>query len=200
MIAAIREVSALLRNAVYYDVHDRPTPVLTLSQLNPFHTLPPYFLNICLILTSRLRLGLPSSPSFRFSNQNSVRISHLSHEYYMFRPSHTPWVDDPNNIWWSLHIMEFIPVQTYPVSSHFIHFKTFSLPPCPQTSLIHILSLMWEIRFMLSTHFSSAPLTIVHLLTITPCIITYAIICCEDTQQIWKLKIKTISIFGVVLK
>jgi hypothetical protein len=50
---------------------------------------------------------------FRLSNQNTVRISHLSHACYMTRPSHTPWFDplliivEAYKLWssslWSLH-------------------------------------------------------------------------------------------------
>jgi hypothetical protein len=37
----------------------------------------------------------------RFSNQITVWISQLSHACYIPRPSHPPWFDHPNNIWWS---------------------------------------------------------------------------------------------------
>jgi len=40
-----------------------------------------------IILSSHLRLGLPSPLPFKFSYQNTVRISHLSHVCYMPRPS-----------------------------------------------------------------------------------------------------------------
>jgi hypothetical protein len=30
-----------------------------------------------------------------------VFISHLPHTNYIPRPSHPPWFDHPNNIWWS---------------------------------------------------------------------------------------------------
>jgi hypothetical protein len=44
----------------------------------------------------------------RFSNQNIVRISLRSHACYMSRPSHLPWVDRPNDIWWSVQVMKLL--------------------------------------------------------------------------------------------
>jgi hypothetical protein len=59
---------------------------------------------------------LPSSPlsstltlSLQILRPNSfVHISHLSHACYMLRPSHRPWFDHPNNIWWSVQIMKLL--------------------------------------------------------------------------------------------
>jgi hypothetical protein len=39
-------------------------------------------------------LSLP----FRFSDQNVIYISYLSHAYYMHRLPHPPWLHRPNNI------------------------------------------------------------------------------------------------------
>jgi hypothetical protein len=37
----------------------------------------------------------------------------------MPRPSHTPWFHHPNNIWWSVNIMEFLIMQFSQASFHF---------------------------------------------------------------------------------
>jgi hypothetical protein len=59
---------------------------------------------------------LPSTPRsckwslpFRFSDQHFVCISHLSHTCYTPFPSHPPWLDRPNNIWWIIFtVIKFI--------------------------------------------------------------------------------------------
>jgi hypothetical protein len=55
-----------------------------LSQINPFHNFPPYFPKIYSHIIF-LSIPIPSewSNPFRFSEQNSVPISHLSHACYM---------------------------------------------------------------------------------------------------------------------
>ena len=48
------------------------------------------------------------SPSLRFPHQNPVRISPLSHKFYMSYPSQSSWFDHSNNIWWGVHSMKFL--------------------------------------------------------------------------------------------
>jgi hypothetical protein len=60
---------------------------------------------------------------FRFSNQNFVCISHLSHPCYMPCPSHAPWFDHTNIIWWSVHVMKLLIFRLLQPSN------TFSLDP-----------------------------------------------------------------------
>jgi hypothetical protein len=67
----------------------------------------------------------PSTPrfskwslQFRFSNQNIVCLPKLSHACYMTRPSHSPWFDHPDDVWWSV------------LTSHYAVFS--SLPPLTQ--------------------------------------------------------------------
>jgi hypothetical protein len=58
--SATKEFPNISRNpTVQYRVHKRPPLVPTLSQINPVHTTPSYLRSI-LILSSHLRLGLPS--------------------------------------------------------------------------------------------------------------------------------------------
>jgi len=66
-----------------------PATVPILNQINPFHTLPPYFPQI------HSNIILPTAPrsfewslKFRPSDKSFMCIYHLSHACYMFWPSH----------------------------------------------------------------------------------------------------------------
>jgi len=60
-VSASQEIPLILCNPnVHYRIHKCPPPVPILSQLDPVHTPTPYFLKIHLILSSHLRLGLPT--------------------------------------------------------------------------------------------------------------------------------------------
>jgi hypothetical protein len=52
----------------------------------------------------------------RFSDKNFVRTSHFTHAYYMPRPSHLPWLDQSNSIWWTVQTMKLLVMQTSPIS------------------------------------------------------------------------------------
>jgi hypothetical protein len=87
--------------------------------------------NSNIILPSTLRSSKWFLP-FRFSNHNIVCIYHLSHPCYMSRPSHTHWIDRPNNIWWRVQVMKLIIMQPSPASRHFLRLRSqlFSSAPC----------------------------------------------------------------------
>jgi len=89
-----------------------PATVTYLSQMNPVHNFLSYIPKIHSDIT------LPSMPGF--SNQNFVCVSHLSHACNMPHPSHLPWLDYLNNIWWSIHIMKLLIMQSSPSSCHFL--------------------------------------------------------------------------------
>jgi len=59
---------------------------------------------------------------FRFSNQNIVCISHLSHTCYMLHQSHPLWFDHPNNIWWCVKVMKLLMMQSSPAPCNFLPF------------------------------------------------------------------------------
>jgi hypothetical protein len=96
-----------------------------MSHMNPIRTLKPYFpqihFNIILPFTHR---PLEWSLSFRLSNKYFLRISRLPHARLMPRPSHPPWFNDPNNIWWRVQNMELCVMQFSPWSRHFIPLRS----------------------------------------------------------------------------
>jgi hypothetical protein len=66
--------------------------------------------NFTFTLYSNIFPSVPRSSEwslhFRFSDLHFVRISHVFRECYMQRPPNTPWLDHPNNIWWSVQVMK----------------------------------------------------------------------------------------------
>jgi hypothetical protein len=91
--SASQEIPGLLwKPKVRYCVHSNSPMVPVLSQMHPVHTFPPYFPKIHsnIILSSTTRSSEWSLP-FRFSDQNFVRISHLSRACYI--PTHLILID-----------------------------------------------------------------------------------------------------------
>jgi hypothetical protein len=87
---------------VHYHIYKRPLPVPVLSQINPFHA-PSHFLNIILILSSHLYLGIPSG---LFPSCHPIKT--------LYEPSLSPYVlhlllvslcfiYHHNKSWWSVH-------------------------------------------------------------------------------------------------
>jgi hypothetical protein len=64
------------------------------------------------------------SLSFRLPHQNFVHFSPLFHACHMPRPSHSPWLDLPNDIWGWAQIMKFLIVQLPPFSRHLIPLRS----------------------------------------------------------------------------
>jgi hypothetical protein len=84
--SASQEIPQILWNPkIHYRIHKCTPPVSILSQVVPVHNPHPTSWRFILILSSHLRLGLPSG---FFPHQNPVYASPLPHTRYMPRPSH----------------------------------------------------------------------------------------------------------------
>jgi hypothetical protein len=105
-----QEVPRLLWNQMFITVFTtaRHWP-LSWARCIQFTTSHPISLHSILILSSSLRLGLPSGllPS-GFYIKNNVFVSNISRACYMFHPSHPPKFDHPNNIWWIVQVMKLL--------------------------------------------------------------------------------------------
>jgi len=146
---ASQEIPWLLWNPkVHYSVHKSLPLVPTLSwknQSTPSHLIS---LRSIVILSSHICLGLP----FRFSNQNTVYIPHISYACYM-----------------TIHFIVlglitlaiFMRRTSYEVP-HYVVFSSFpqltppeiqifSSAPCSQTYLNHAPPLVWETKFHIHT-------------------------------------------------
>jgi len=95
-----------------------PRHLSVLSWATSIQSMPPHptSWSSILILSSQLRLGLPSRISVRFPHQNPVHATRLPHTRYMPRPSHSRFYH-PNDIGWGVQIIKLISMQ-------------FSLLPC----------------------------------------------------------------------
>jgi hypothetical protein len=137
--SATQEVSRLLWNPkVHYLIHTILPLVPVPSQINLVHTLQPHFpeIHFSIIFPSIPRSSEWFLP-FRLTIKIIVWTSHLSHARYMPRPSHHPWHYQPNNIWWSVHILTLI-MQSSPASRHFLplvykYSPQYPVPENPQS-------------------------------------------------------------------
>jgi len=92
------------------------TPIL--RHIYPDHNFPPYFHK------AHSNIIFPSTPRssewffpFWCCKQNFVSISHMC---YMYWSSHLMWFHHHNNIWWRLHVMKLLLMQSSPASPHFL--------------------------------------------------------------------------------
>jgi len=109
----------------------------------------PYFSKIYSdIILPSMPMSSEWSLHFKFSNQNVVWISHISHACYMLHPSHSPWFGHPTNILWNKIVTKLLTVQSSQTSHHFsllgpnIHLSTLF-----SNTSVYAVSLVWDQAF-----------------------------------------------------
>jgi hypothetical protein len=135
--------------------------------MNPVYTTKSSFLKI------PFNIILPSTPKssewllpFRLSN-NFVRISHLPHARYMPRPTHPPWSDHPNTIWWRVQIMALLIMQFSPASRHFIPLRSKYFPKHMLSNTLHVCSYL-DVRDPVSHPYkTTGRITVLYILIFT---------------------------------
>ena len=97
---------------VHYRIHKCPPPVPILRQLDPVHTPHPTSSRSIVILSSHLRMGLPSG-LFPSGFPTKFLYTSFPHTRYMTRQSHYSRFYYSNNIGWGVQKIE-IHLQIYP--------------------------------------------------------------------------------------
>jgi hypothetical protein len=101
----------------HHRLHKNPPLDPILSQPNPVRPIDPYLPKIQLnVILTPMPESSQWSLTFGPPNQNSVNISPLPNACHMSRPSHLPWFNHPNNIWWRIQAVKFIVMQFSPWS------------------------------------------------------------------------------------
>jgi hypothetical protein len=100
--------SVLWNPEVHYRVHKIPPLVLILTR--SIQSIPPHPISLrpILIVSTHLRLGLPSG-SFLLAFPPMARMHSSSlHLCYIFCPSHPPWLDHSNYTWRRVKVMKLL--------------------------------------------------------------------------------------------
>jgi hypothetical protein len=132
---------------VHYRVHKSPPLVPNLSQIDPVHAISSY-LRYILILSTHLRLDLYSGLFPSDFPTNNLYAFLFAHSCYMPCPSHPPWPDHSNYIWWRVQVMKLLIMQFSPTSCHFVSLR--SKYPCTEASQIWYARCLWITLWILS--------------------------------------------------
>ena len=97
------------------------------SPCPPSHFL---FIHLNTILPSKPRSVKWSLP-VRLSHENLLWTSPVFHTCHMPRPSHSAWLDPPNNICWRVKIMKLLVRQSSPLSYYLVPVRPKYLPQHP---------------------------------------------------------------------
>ena len=108
--SASQEISRILWiPKVHYRTHKSLSPVPVQSQINLVHAPNPVLEYFNIILPSMPGYS-KCSLSLRFPHQNPVSTCHLPYTCYMPSPSHSCWLEYPNNIRWRVLICKLLVV------------------------------------------------------------------------------------------
>jgi hypothetical protein len=129
---ATREIPSISWNPdVRYHVHNNPSLFPMLRRMNPVLTSSSFSVIFILIVSSLIRLGLPTG---LFPSDFPARILNalLSHACYNPCPFHPPWLDHSNYIWRYVQVMKLLIVQfLFLVSYYFIPLGSKHSPQHP---------------------------------------------------------------------
>ena len=104
---ASQQIRHILRNAqVHCRIHNGPPLIPVLCHITPIYVLSSFFCKINLIVSSHLRLCLPSGLFPSCIPTKTICTFFSPHTCHMHRPSY-PWFDHPHNIWW-VRIMKLL--------------------------------------------------------------------------------------------
>ena len=112
---------------VYYRIHKCQSPVPSLSQINPVHTPHPTSWRFVLILSSHLRLGLPSG-LFPSGFPTITLYTPLPHTCYTYLPSNSYRFVHRNNIWWAVQIITLLIMHSSPLTFRRLMSYTYGAP------------------------------------------------------------------------
>jgi len=108
-LLASQEIPRIFSNPkVLHRIHKCPPPVPILSQLDPLDTPHPTSWRSILILSSHLRLGLPSGVFTSGFTTKTMYTPPLSHTPYMPHPSHSSRFYHPKNTGWGIQITKLL--------------------------------------------------------------------------------------------
>jgi len=117
----VKKFPPLLWNAeIHYFIHMGPPLANILSQMNPIHTYPSYFLKICSNIVPFKSMSSQWPLPFRISNQIILCISRFSLAFCMPCQYDPYWLDQPNKMWRRLQFMKLLILQSSPASPHFL--------------------------------------------------------------------------------
>jgi hypothetical protein len=148
--AATQEIPNIFWNPnVYCPVLKSPPLVPIHSQINPVQSSCSISLRSILLLSTRLRLGLPSGIFLLVSHKYPTHSSSLL-SCYIPCSSHSPWLRHSNYTWKRVHVMKhYFSVFSNLLSLHLSSVQIFFSTPCSHTPSVYIPPL---IQFILTSY------------------------------------------------
>jgi hypothetical protein len=146
----IQEFSRILWNSKVHNRLHRSLPLApVLSQTNPVHALPCYFLRSTLILSSHIFVDLTCGSFIDFPTRTQYIL--LSHAWHVPCPSYSPPLHHFNDKRRGVYIIKFLVMQFSPATCYSIFGPTVSASWSWSPSA-HVLPSMWMTKFQTLTN------------------------------------------------